>query len=484
MFIDLSCSYDSLTNAGTVTALVTSDSTSNVSGNIYFAVVENNIVYSWGGLTTVEHVCRDMLPSGTGTAVTVPAGDTIIRGQAFTINTAWSENNVYIVAWVQDVSTKTMYQAALIRIQPKPDMEYSGLTYTEVSGNNDRVAEPGETIMMHVNAKNNGGGSYTGSATISTSDTYVTINSSTPQATAIKAGEVDTVLAVECAISGSCPIDHIAEFLVNFGLPGDTSRVRLMITDNPGIDDDIESGQGGWTHTGLNDQWHISTYRSYSPTHSWYNGNDGSHTYPNSQTAALVSPYFVVTPDSGVTFRHYYSTSAWDYGYFELDNNCGWWRQIGAYVGTQTSWNQVSTALAEYAGQTIRLRFRFFSTGSGASEGWYVDDIRVPMVFGVEENQNANVNPYSLKLAPNPFQKQITIHYALSSKDHDAQMHIYDATGRLVRSFLLSSAYSIVPSVISWDGTDELGNQLPSGTYFVEISGENGVCTEKALLLR
>ncbi|HEX7319544.1 MAG TPA: FlgD immunoglobulin-like domain containing protein [bacterium] len=485
LFIDLTCSYDSLTNNGTVTALVTSDTTANVTGNIYFAVTENNIPYSWGGLTTVEHVCRDMLPSGTGTAVTIPASDTIIREQSFTINTAWNENNIYIVVWVQNTSTRLIYQAGLIRIQPKPDMEYFGLTYTEVSGNNDRVAEPGETIMMYVNAKNNGGSVYTGNATISTSDAYVTINSSTPQTTAINPGDVDTVLAVECAISGACPIDHIAEFLVDFGMPGDTSRARLMITDNPGFEDDIESGQGSWTHTGSNDQWHISTYRSHSPASAWYNGNDGSHTYPNYQVAQLVSPYFVVTPDSGVSFWKYFASEAnWDYGYFELDNNCGWWRQFASYTGSQTSWTQVSFALAEYAGQTIRLRFRFISDSSTGAEGWYVDDLRVPMVFGVVENQNAHVRPYSLMLAPNPFQKQITIHYALSSKDHDAQMHIYDATGRLVKSFSLSSAYSIVPSVVTWYGDDEAGNQLPAGTYFIEISGENGSVTEKALLLR
>jgi hypothetical protein len=484
LFIDLTCSYDSLTNNGTVTALVTSDTTSSITGNIYFAVTENNIPYSWYGLTTVENVCRDMLPTGTGTAVTIPASDTIIREQPFTIDAAWNENNIYIVVWVQNTSSHIIYQAGLIRIQPKPDMEYDGLTYTEVTGNNDRVAEPGETVMMYISAKNNGGGSYTGNATITTSDAYVTINSSTPQTTSINPGDIDTVLAAECAISGACPIDHIAEFLVAFGLPGDTSRVRLMITDNPGFDDDIESGQGSWTHSGYNDQWHISTYRSHSPTHSWYNGNDGSHTYPNYQNAELISPYFVVTPDSGLSFWHYYAASSWDYGYAEIDNNCGWWSYLASYTGSQTSWTQVSFPLAEYAGQTVRLRYRFVSDNSGAMEGWYIDDIRVPMVFGIEENQNTRLIPYSLQLAPNPFQKQITIHYALNTKEPNAQLRIYDATGRLVRSFSLSSAYSIVPSVIAWNGTDDAGNQLPSGAYFVEISGENGTVTEKALLLK
>ena len=65
--ITLTCAYDSVSNTGSVTAIADNTSGSAVSGNIHFSVIENTISYNWGGgLTTVEHVLREMLPSATG----------------------------------------------------------------------------------------------------------------------------------------------------------------------------------------------------------------------------------------------------------------------------------------------------------------------------------------------------------------------------------------------------------------------------------
>jgi len=41
-----------------------------------------------------------------------------------------------------------------------------------------------------------------------------------------------------------------------------------------------------------------------------------------------------------------------------------------------------------------------------------------------------------------------------------------NATGRMVKEFILPTAYSSVPTVISWDGTDDSGKRVASGVYF------------------
>jgi hypothetical protein len=102
---------------------------------------------------------------------------------------------------------------------------------------------------------------------------------------------------------------------------------------------------------------------------------------------------------------------------------------------------------------------------------------------GVEE-QDTGMLPTSLSVQPNPFRRQITIHYALSTKYKDAVLRIFDAVGRLVKSFSLPSAYTIVPSVITWNGDDDVGRRVPAGVYFVQLEGDGKNLTEKTILLR
>jgi len=54
----------------------------------------------------------------------------------------------------------------------------------------------------------------------------------------------------------------------------------------------------------------------------------------------------------------------------------------------------------------------------------------------------------------------------------------------LVKSFELPTTYSVLPTDVIWDGSDDIGRRVPAGVYFVrfEVSGEKK--TEKAILLR
>ncbi len=54
--------------------------------------------------------------------------------------------------------------------------------------------------------------------------------------------------------------------------------------------DNIEFDQDGWTHSGSSDNWHITTHKSNSPTHSWYSGVEDTWQYTNLNDASLISP--------------------------------------------------------------------------------------------------------------------------------------------------------------------------------------------------
>ncbi len=481
--IAMSKTYDSTANTGSVTAVVTNTSAATVSGTIHFAVTENKIPYYWYGLTTVEHVCRDMLPSGTGEAVSIPAGDSIVKTNNFTIDTTWKENNIYIACFVQG-STREIYQAAQVGIMSKPDMDHDGLTFVELSGNSNRVAQPGEDVRLYIKAKNNGGGIYAGTTSISITDPYLSLTASNPQTVSIAAGDIDTVMVCDVAIAAGCPVPYTGTFRLDYGLPGDTARFVFMVVNRAGFADDMESGINGWTHSGGNDNWHQTTYKSHSATHSWYSGVESNHQYTSLNDASLVTPYFVATPDSSLTFWHQYATEvSWDYSYSEIDNNVGWWRTLGEYNGSQSTWTQATYPLAAYAGQTVRLRFRFMSDQSAVSEGWYVDDVNVPF-FGIEENTDQS-KPVFLRIAPNPFRAATQIRWTMDEgrmTKNSTTLKIFDASGRLVRD--LSSLVSHPSSLIMWNGFDQNGQIVPAGVYFVKLGSGPTAVTEKVLRLK
>ncbi len=488
--INLVCNYDSIANTGLVTATIINDSSSTIAGNLHFAIVENDIPYNWQGMDELDYVLRDMLPDASGEAVTIPAGDSIIRSRNFTIGQTWNENNCKIVVFVQ-ASNKIIFQGAEIGIIPEPEMEYYGMRISEINGNNNGWAEPGEGISMDVSGKNLGNGIYTGGAGISCADPYITITSQNPLSVAIGPGGLDTVLNFTFNINANCPSPHQLTFVVNFGSTIDT--IPFIITTNPGFSDSIESGEDGWVHSGTKDNWHITTYRSHSPSHSWYCGVETYHQYTNENDASLYSPYFVVAPNTNLYFYHLYSLAAdLDYGYVEIDNGSGWWQTLGEFNGNQNNWIQYSYSLQDYSGQTCRLRFRFISdyTEYVIGEGWYIDDVVIPPSVGIEETEMPSTYDQSFRLAvqPNPSSGEIEINYVPGALHYEQELptiYVYDAMGRLVRQFghqVLQQSGNQVRIV--WEPKDDFGRRLPVGLYFVRLEVGDYNETERVILLR
>jgi hypothetical protein len=479
--IALTCTYDTSSNTGSISATIENTSASTVSGTLHFSLIENNIPYNWGGLTTVEHVLRDMLPDANGEAVSITASDTIIRSRDFTIDNAWTEENCNIIVFVQATS-REIYQGAEIGVIKAADIDYYGLTLTELYGNGNGVAEPGEQIRMFITGKNNGTDTYSGTTTINSTSPYLSIIATNPQSVAIEPGDVDTVLNIDIDIDGACPSPYTWNFQLTFDT-GDTNNVDFIISNSTGFSDDMESGQGNWTHTGIYDNWHLTEHKSNSPTHSWYCGLENTWQYTDRNDASLISPRFVVTPDSALNFWHQYALeTGYDYTYVEIDNNCGWWHILDEFNGYLTSWTEETYSLSEYSGQTARLRFRFISDQNTVAEGWYVDDIFIPDILGIEENTGNSVH-MTLSISPNPFKDHTRIECTGYSSIQKATVRIFDITGRVVKSFSLPVTLSPSTSVI-WDGSDQNGTRIANGVYFVQLNTGEAIITKKALFVR
>jgi hypothetical protein len=92
---------------------------------------------------------------------------------------------------------------------------------------------------------------------------------------------------------------------------------------------------------------------------------------------------------------------------------------------------------------------------------------------------------YRLGIArPNPFNPTTRISYRIASAG-DVQIDIWNAQGRVVRRLAQRRA---APGdyEVTWDGRDDQGRGLPSGTYFYGLTanGQSVAAPRKAILLK
>ena len=86
---------------------------------VFIALTQCNINVGWQGMQGLHHVCRDMIPSQTGTQF---AGPVMTINETF--NMHWPKEDCYLTAWVQNYSggTKEVYQA--VRLSMALDVDY------------------------------------------------------------------------------------------------------------------------------------------------------------------------------------------------------------------------------------------------------------------------------------------------------------------------------------------------------------------------
>lgn len=80
--------------------------------NVYLTVLESHIPENWLGMTEVNEVNRDMVPTEMGTPITITQGGGVVTTNLqFVKDPSWVQANMDIVAFVQDPTTKTVYNA-------------------------------------------------------------------------------------------------------------------------------------------------------------------------------------------------------------------------------------------------------------------------------------------------------------------------------------------------------------------------------------
>jgi hypothetical protein len=275
---------------------------------------------------------------------------------------------------------------------------FEGYSVDDSAGNGDGKVDPGETVDINITLKNQGTDTAQNvQGTLSTSDTYFTIIDDTGDFGNINSMSTGGgTFTIE--VDSGCPDPYFGDFDLDVTEDGGYSNsYEFAVVVGEGFPlDDVESGEGLWTHYGTNDEWHIETSRSNSPSHSWNCGGSGTSDYSNYVEAYLETPYiYVPQTDPVLEFNNWYELeSSFDYGYLEAHTQDKAIDVLETYNGYQTSWTSEHIELDEYAGELVKIVYHMSTDYSVTYEGWYIDDITIYSDTG------SDINLLSFKAEP------------------------------------------------------------------------------------
>ncbi|NOG46617.1 MAG: T9SS type A sorting domain-containing protein [Calditrichaeota bacterium] len=193
----------------------------------------------------------------------------------------------------------------------------------------------------------------------------------------------------------------------------------------------------------------------------------------------------------------------WDYVIIEGSKDGNTWKPLldGYDARFDPSWEAAWTTTTAYrnlfvshtidisktfnAGDTILIRFRLFTDELENGWGWVIDSLQIQDVLVSIDDLRFTANTFSLKQNyPNPFNPETTINFSLA-KSGPVSLKIYDITGKLVKT--VYNNHKLKAGVLHkavWDGKNNFGNQVSSGTFYYRLKAGEKISVKKMVLLR
>jgi uncharacterized repeat protein (TIGR01451 family) len=229
--------------------------------------------------------------------------------------TAWYVLDNLYCSWIEGDVCPYNEEYMIIGIEPQtePALSYTFSSIADPAGNGNGLAEEGETVELTLSIRNAGNDAANTVGVITSLDPYVSIGTATASFDPLVGwGDVsETLTPSEISVLPGCPDPYLAEFEVSLTADGGYSEVQtfgLFLGSQPGIEDNMEAGDAGWSHysivPGFEDEWHLETYRSHSSPTSWKMGGSGAIGYANNADGCLVTRPLLLPVDAKLTFWH------------------------------------------------------------------------------------------------------------------------------------------------------------------------------------
>jgi hypothetical protein len=152
--------------------------------------------------------------------------------------------------------------------------------------------------------------------------------------------------------------------------------------------DDFEADDGGYTHSGANDEWAYGSptgapiVSCNSGTSCW--GTDLAGDYNPNSDQQLESPVINVPDVPGtikLEFAHSYEIEGtfYDWVTFAISINAQAYEPQFTYTGSTThqDWETLEIDVSAAKGGTLQVRWGLGSDGSEQYDGYFIDDVRV-----------------------------------------------------------------------------------------------------------
>lgn len=138
----------------------------------------------------------------------------------------------------------------------------------------------------------------------------------------------------------------------------------------------------------------------------------------------------------------------------------------------QADWGSTNVSLSSIANETnVRFRFHF---KNGGGNNFYLDDINLDALTGIDEKVDFN----TLKVYPNPMDKNATLSFTLNTSVNRLNIIIRDVLGKEVTKVVTSSSFNAGKYTMSIDKD----KKLSSGLYFIEFNADDNVKIEKLIV--
>ncbi|RMH73773.1 MAG: T9SS C-terminal target domain-containing protein [Gemmatimonadetes bacterium] len=140
--INVDGTFDWTTNEGTTTVEITAtEDFSYNSLRMQYVIIENNVAYTGpNGHTPHHQVMHDMVPTASGESFEITNGETLLFNRNFVIDESWDANECEIVVFVQDNTSREVFQAMHMSL----DELFPIRLRFETSGNTALGASDGE----------------------------------------------------------------------------------------------------------------------------------------------------------------------------------------------------------------------------------------------------------------------------------------------------------------------------------------------------
>ncbi len=370
-----------------------------------------------------------------------------------------------------------------------PDLNIEIENIITTSG--DSVPHAGDTIIYHYNLKNDGYGNGYGIEVVfknNVIDPYISF--------------ADSIFYFDTILGGNEIEESLYIMISPFIGEPYLSWIRMNITtlDNftfedsfsikigeTGFYDNLEFGVTKWEHYGINDLWHLSNYRSHSGDYSFYCGYESTHKYTNNMEAVLRTEAFTIFPPCTLSFYHWYEYP--NYGNdgllviiehgskMDTLDFIGSGGSLDSILNIGNPWLEDKYDLSYVNAQdSIRIYFVFVSDSEDVADGIYIDDIqvtdRITTLSGTTEKE-IDVLQVSSNLL-----YQSGLAFIKLNESKKISLKIYDKTGRLIRT--------LIDNELCYKGTHtvKIEGNIPSGIYFLYLSGDSLRKIEKIVVIR